>query len=455
MPHARKRRRLLAALAAGLSGLGATGEADAPPNIVVLLADDMAHCDLRGPDCAGVPMPNLRSIAENGALFSDAYVASPSCSPSRAALLTGRYPQRFGFEFNATKLHEDAMGLPASEPTLAERLGAHGYATGMVGKWHLGTGPAALPTHRGFEFFFGSLGAKRPAEALSGRGQRVRQLMRQDEPVAETAHPIEAFTREALAFVERERERPFFLYFAYNVPHLPASVPERHLARFASIENDEQRSYAAMLSALDESIGRLLAKLRETRTYENTLLVFLNDNGCEPQKGGCDHGPLRGGKFRHLEGGIRVPFVMQWPARIGRGIVYREMVSALDVAPTALAAAGAEPDPGRPYDGVDLLPYLASEIGSPPHDSLFWRNGANEAARSGRWKLVVEGGAPALFDLSRDPSEGHDLAAERPEVVLRLSAAIDAWEEGLAPPAWEPRVRQLRRNDGRIVEIYH
>ena len=416
------------------------------PNIIVIVGDDMGYADLGVHGCQDIPTPNLDALATGGVRFTNGYVSGPYCSPTRAGLLTGRYQTRFGHEFNPGG-GESATekGLPLSETTIADRLKSAGYATGLVGKWHLGNTHEFHPQQRGFDEFFGFLGGAHPYRAGEGVA-----ILRGDEPVDEEEYLTDAFARETVDFVERHRESPFFLYLAFNAVHTPMQADDARLKKFASIADPKRRTYAAMMSAMDDAIGALLAKLEESGLEDNTLVFFISDNGGPVMNGtsvnGSNNGPLRGSKRTTLEGGVRVPFFVKWPARIPAGKSYEKPAIQLDFLPTALAAAGVEVLPEWKLDGVDLLPYINGENEESPHGSLYWRFGQQTAIRYGDWKLVkydpvVDGGrgraTPAkLYNLADDAGEEHDLFAENPEKAAALQAVWDEWNKGNVPPKW-------------------
>lgn len=430
------------------------------PNVVFILGDDLGYCDISMYGCQDIPTPNIDSIGKNGVRFTSGYVAAPVCGPSRAALMTGRYQQRFGFEFNAGPLQRaitnKEMGLPLTEITLAQVMKKAGYATGMVGKWHLGMNAPYRPTERGFDEYFGFLfGANlyatpktpnvttRTATAGGGssEGTRTAQnpIYRNTTPVDEDEYLTDAFAREAVAYIDRHQQEPFFLYAPFNAPHEPFQATQKYLDRFPNVKDERRRVYMAMVSALDDGVGAILKKLRDTGLERDTLVVFLSDNGCATYTGACTNDPLRFGKLTHLEGGFRVPFAMQWPGHLPAGTVSNQVISSLDLFPTAVALAGGELPKDRVIDGVDVMPYLTGKTTSAPHDVLRWRNGENAAVRKGQWKLFKGGTRYWLFDLSTDVGEQKDLAAERPDVVQQLKSELTTWEAQLKAPLWPCR----------------
>lgn len=409
------------------------------PNVVLILADDLGYAEIGVQGCKDVPTPHIDSIAREGVRFTSGYVSCPVCSPTRAGLLTGRYQQRFGHEFNPHGVDQagEDFGLLKSEPTLPERLKALGYATGMFGKWHLGAREDARPTRRGFDAFVGFLGGAHPYLKTDIRGDQP--ILRGDDPIA-VDFTTETFAGEAAGFIRRRRDRPFFVYLPFNAVHMPLQVPEKYLERFASIADRKRRTFAAMLSALDDGVGTVLAALREAGLERDTLVFFLSDNGGPTGSTTSRNDPLRGFKAQVHEGGIRVPFLARWPGRLPAGVTVDEPVISLDIAATALAAAGRSGTFEPPLDGVDLVPFLTGNAKAPPHDRLFWRFGPAWAIRMGDWKLAsADGKAAALYNLREDIGESRDLAAARPQRVSELRAAWDAWNRELAEPRWGER----------------
>lgn len=455
----------MASLAACLAMASTPGSARAdsppvrPPNFVVIVADDLGWGELMtsGPD--RIPTPRLDALADEGIRFSSGYVSCPVCSPTRAGLLTGRYQQRFGHEFNGGPVESasDDFGLPLDEKTLPQRLKASGYATGMVGKWHLGFQPEMHPLARGFDEFYGFLSGAHPYLPDSRRDARS-DILRGREPVEPPADLTREFGKEASAFIERHASAPFFLYLTYNAVHTPLEAVESDLARFESIEDRKRRTFAAMLSAMDESVGGVLDTLRAKGLDENTLVIFVSDNGGPTPATTASNGPLRGFKGQVWEGGVRVPFFVRWTGRVAGGRTIDTPAIAIDIAATCLAAAGSADRLDPLLEGRDLLDLIhpgasSSEAGgdAKAERALFWRFGEQWAVRRGDWKLVhagtsrpgsedgegdADGAKPMLFDLKGDIGEQHDRAATEPAVVAELQAAFDAWNAGNIPPKW-------------------
>ena len=431
------------------------------PNILVIFVDDLGYCDSELYGCNDIPTPNIKRLSDEGVLFTQGYVSSPVCSPSRAGLLTGRYQQRFGHEFLPSATPDSQAGLPLTETTLADVLKESGYTTGMVGKWHLGVQEKFHPNNRGFEVFYGILTATTdyidptsdqakywvPTYAgyhfpdpyidsqWLGRGDQA--VMRGKVITEEHDYLTEAFTREAVNFIDQNREKPFFLYLPYLAAHGPLQVTEKYYDRFPHIKDEASRIQAAMISALDDGIGQVISALKRNGIEENTLIFFASDNG-----GGVAHytsnEPLRLGKQTMFEGGVRVPFLMKWPKRIPQGIVFESPVSALDIFPTAYAAAGGLPRKDLYLDGVDLLPYLEGSEKSPPHENLFWRAGSIWAIREDNWKLIFAAERYWLYDLEQDIGEANNLVDQHPDIVKKLQKSYDQWNRANMAPIWPP-----------------
>lgn len=427
------------------------------PNVILLFTDDMNYS---GPSCYGsrwdMPTPAIDRLAAEGVRCTDAYVSGPTCGPSRMGLMTGRMQTRFGAEFNGPR--KEGVGLPLSEKTLADRMKALGYATGLVGKWHLGgdenVGAEYHPHKRGFDYFYGFYGSM-------VHFFRSAHIFRGMEQVKDEGYLTDILAQESCDFIKRNADRPFFLYTAFNAVHTPLEAAEEDLAAvcdlpppacdresLASLKGERLEKMQqkillrrAMLRGLDRAVARIMQQLKESGLDENTLVIFMNDNGDYTQ-----NLPFSGGKGIAMEGGVRVPFILRWPGRLPAGNTYGEMVSALDILPTAVAAGGGAIDPAWNLDGVDLLPYLNGEEKGIPHEWLFWRMGGNKAARSGTWKLYYSGSSGfgysdpnprwSLFNLADDPAEQLDLKAEFPEQFAAMRKAFDAWEAEQAQPLW-------------------
>jgi arylsulfatase A-like enzyme/alpha-L-fucosidase len=432
-------------------------EKRAAPNVLLIVSDDQGYADAGFQGSKQVPTPNLDRLAHAGLRCTSGYVTHPYCSPSRAGLLTGRCQMRFGHERNPYFDPEDHHeGLPTSETLLPQYLRQAGYATGWIGKWHLGAAPEFWPEHRGFQETFGFLGGGHhylnwPVKPGTEYNIPIR---RNGKPVEVKEHLTVAFGHEAAGFVRRHSGEPWFLYLAFNAPHTPHQPTPERLARFASIGNRQRRAYVAQISLMDDAIGEALDAVRSTGQENRTLVFFFSDNGG-PTYVGANNGPLRGCKGTTFEGGVRVPFLVSWPGHLPAGKDYDPTVSSLDVFATALACAGVPMPTDRPHDGVNLVPYLSGEKSGTPHKTLFWRE-----EEQGQWgerddtlKLIratkevdTTGGRytvrslPALreqlFDLTADIGEQRDLSAQRPAAFHDMLAKLAAWNKLAVPPAF-------------------
>ncbi len=417
------------------------------PNIIVILADDLGYADIGANGCRDVPTPHIDSLATGGVRCTDGHSNHSFCAPTRAALMTGRYQHRFGFEYNSgpeTAAPEN-YGLPKTERTIAERLKELGYRTGMVGKWHLGFKEGLQPHQRGFDEHYGFHGGSRtyfPSPTAD-------ELVRNGQPVEQPEYLTDAFADEAVRFIKRQDERPYFLYLAFNAIHGPMQALARYESRFPKITDPQRRTCAGMLSALDDGVGKVLSAVREQNAVENTLIVFFSDNGGPTAVNTSSNAPYRGVKGQVLEGGHRVAFLVQWKGKLPVGTVYEQPVAGFDVHATAIAAAGGQPLSDRPIDGVNLLPYLAGERTGAPHETLAWRQGDSWAIRNGDWKLLRMPGSDALelYNLKDDAGESKNLADGQPERVKAMEAAYQKWSRQMQEPAWRnvPRNRPRKR----------
>ena len=405
------------------------------PNLIVIFTDDHGYADL---SCQGilsdVKTPHIDALAASGARMTSGYVTAPQCVPSRAGLLTGKHQNRFGVESN---------GLPLdgfdSELTIAERLKAVGYATGMIGKWHLG--PTAKIVDHGFDdvFYRGGSWTNFDIEGNTvPPGTNFNDL-----------YHLDAGSAAAKAFIKRHHDEPFFLYLAYRAPHVPLDATKKYLSRFPGEMPERRRQALAMLSAVDDGVGGVVDSLREYGIEENTLIFFIGDNGAPlkihkhdapgggPGWDGSLNDPLNGEKGMLSDGGMRVPFVVSWKGTIPGGQVDDRPVISLDVAATACAIAGVPDDPA--LDGVNLIPFLNGNDNGMPHETLYWRWIAQAAVREGRWKYLRGGSREYLFDLSTDKEERRNLLLKHPDTAAALSKKLTAWASEMQPPGLETK----------------
>jgi arylsulfatase A-like enzyme len=419
------------------------------PNIIIILADDLGFADVGFTGSKDIPTPNIDRIAKQGVIFSRGYVSFAVCGPSRAGLITGRYQDRFGFSRNPLLAPNDStMGLPLDQQTLADFLKKQNYTTGAIGKWHLGAHQTLRPNKRGFDEFYGFLdGGHRYlpeeltmqdlSEARSEYDGYKTKLLRNETRVEEKEYLTDAFSREAVSFVERNHQKPFFLYLAYNAPHSPLQATEKYLKRFEQIKNIKRRTYAAMVSALDDGVGKLLDKIRDLQLAQNTLIFFLSDNGGPTGDNASSNAPFRGQKGDFFEGGIHVPFAAQWIGHLPQGVSYDAPVSSLDIFATAAALVNAKAK--NPLDGVNLMPFVSGKNKGVPHEALYWRNYDKDkfCMVTPNFKRIDEKGkAPLFFNLKNDISETTDMANTpgNQSVMDEFEKKINTWKGLLSVP---------------------
>ncbi len=425
------------------------------PNILLILADDLGYEDLGFQGSPDILTPNLDALAEGGIRFTDAHTTASVCSPSRAGLLTGRYQQRFGHESNSPP---PPKGMDPAETTIAQRMQSAGYRTAVIGKWHLGTTAKQYPTARGFDTFYGLREGSRSYfydSAKTDRPGSFRAIERDGKQVKFDGYLTDVLGQQTIDFIDKAPDKPFFAYLSFTAPHTPMHATEADLARFAHIENKRRQTYAAMIWAMDRAIGKVVAHLKETGRLENTLIWFLSDNGGATNNGSSNL-PLAGHKGIKFEGGIRVPFILHWPAKFPRAKTETRLVSALDILPTCVAAAGGEiaTESARPIDGVNLLPFLVGDRSDAPHQELFWHKLWFSAMRDGPWKLIyVQDYGCALYNLDDDLPEQHNVAPEHPHRVSDMTRRLDAWKAEMPPPLWEEGQQWFRIHSANHVRL--
>jgi arylsulfatase A-like enzyme len=367
--------------------------------------------------------------------------------------MTGRYPTRFGHEFNAVAQHS---GLSLKETPLPQRLKELGYATCIVGKWHLGGNASKdyYPTYRGFDEFYGTLGNTpfyHPTNFVDSRRSEDIQKIDDDD-----FYTTDKYAERAVDWLSRNHDKPWFLYLPFNAQHAPLQAPEKYLDRFPNIADAKRRTFAAMMSAMDDAIGQVLGKIRDLGQEENTTVFFIGDNGGPTATTTSQNGGLRGFKTMTFEGGPRVPFFVQWKGTVPAGQIETRPVMNLDVLPTVITAAGGKVESSWKLDGVDLLPYLTGKNDERPHDTMFWRFGEQWAVRDGDWKLVVShtgSGKPELYNLKDDFAESNDLASAEPTRVADLQKLYDGWNAEQAEPTARDnsKAKQARRQAKRAA----
>jgi arylsulfatase A-like enzyme len=429
-----------------------TSKAQSKPNIIVIVADDMGWADL---GCHGVrkdvKTPFLDSLAMSGVRFTAGYSCAPVCVPSRAGLLTGRYPNRFGMESN------DDGPLPISESTIGDRMQSLGYITGLVGKWHVASGPGNgtdpktipaneilwgdgvritdknLPGKRGFsQYFCGAMRNYAASFDLDGNDLKDHPVL-----INNNGYRIDVQTKAALAFIRKNKDHPFFLYLGYFAPHVPLEAPKAYASSFKEITDSIRLKGLSMIKSVDEGVGRIRHLLQSLGLDRNTLIIFTSDNGAPLKKGMWDgslNEPFVGEKGMLTDGGIRLPFIISWPDRIKPGMVFKHPVISLDILPTAVAAGGGMVDQGWKLDGTNLLPFLSGVQNGEPHSALFWRFRSQASIRSGDWKLIFT--APDkyyLFDIRTPEGERKNLAETYPSIRKRLTEQLSIHVSSLVP----------------------
>lgn len=474
-------------------GAAETVSARRPPNVVLILTDDLGHNDISLNGNALVRTPHIDSIARDGVRFLSGYASHSTCAPSRAALLTGRYPQRFGFEYvrtpdgfikaydgtyptddvvefrEAQRPAEEDAGLPHDEVTLAGLLRSAGYRTGLFGKWHLGSGRSHWPQTHGFDEFVGfpggatlfsassdpsTIDARLPWSGIDNYlwANLPFRMIDNDRAVEPEGYVTDVLTERAVDFIERHHERPFFLFLAHPAPHNPLDAPRRIYERLGHIEDHKTRVYYAMVEAVDEGVGRVLDALARRGLTNDTIVIFSSDNGGAWYTRIPVHNlPYRGWKATFFEGGINVPLLLRWPGTIPAGQVVSGPASQIDVVPTVAAAAGAKTPADREIDGVNLLPMLV-DGGRDAYSALrgrtlFWKQGSYAVLRQGQWKLQVQGKPRQvwLFDLERDPTEQVNLAARLPDRAAEMEVRLRVLIEEMQPPRWPSPYRARMR----------
>jgi arylsulfatase A-like enzyme len=422
------------------------------PNIIVILTDDQGWADVGFNGATDIPTKNLDKLASEGVVFSNGYVSHPYCSPSRAGLLTGRYQARFGHDCNMPYEGENdaSIGTPLSEKMISEALKEEGYRTSAIGKWHVGDHPDLYPTAQGFDHWFGFPGGGMNywGEAKNDINTVYRNGIAVDEK--ELTYLTDDFTEEAIDFITKKDKKPFFIYLAYNAPHAPDHATKKYLEKTKHIEYAGRSVYAAMVNAVDENVGKIDSTLIANKMKENTIIVFLSDNGGRITH--ADNRPFRGHKGMLFEGGIKVPFFITWPKKIKGNQRYNNVISSLDLFPTFLNAAGANAKKEPQLDGVDLLPYITKQLKSSAHEALFWRSSGNfeYAIRKGDYKLYKSAykNKTLLFNLKKDSLERYDIASNNPLILKDLEKTYKKWDAKNIAPKWlDPHAENVLKEE--------
>ena len=469
------------------------------PNIIVLLADDLGKYEVSAYGADHISTPNIDQIGAEGVIFQEGYVTAPTCAPSRAGIMTGRVQNRYGFETQImehyptnwveyisgrwivdtgefvvkakpsfpSEWQAHKQGVPPTEITLAEILKKYGYATGLIGKWHLGVSRNQVPLERGFDYQFGFNGAfslytpernwphviNHEHKAFSAQHQwnmgrrEEAAILDNGKVVREEEYLTFAFRDRMKTYIREHKEEPFFLYAAFSAPHVPFQAPVEYYCKYAYVEDDNKRVYYSMISALDDAIGEIHQTIKDAGIEEDTLIFLLSDNGGASYTHATDNGPLKGGKLTQFEGGINVPFMVKWKGKIPAGTRYEHPVSSTDIFATSVAAAGGVLPSDREYDGVDLIPYVTGSNEGQPHERLFWRADHIWAIRDGKYKLILStrDGWAELHDLEVDKSEQINLREQMPELFEKLREEHQQWQKDNLhkKPMW-PRIMDKR-----------
>lgn len=421
-----------------------------PPNVIVIISDDQGYADVGFHGSNEIFTPNIDRIAKNGVVFSEGYVSYAVCSPSRAGLITGRYQNRFGYSRNILLAPNDSlMGLPLSEQTLPDVLNNVDYKTKAIGKWHLGAHKSLVPEKRGFDEFFGFLiGGHRYfpedltlndlTEARRQMDGYITKIYDNGKRINTKKYLTEELSDNAVKFIEDNSDNPFFLYLSYNAPHTPLQATTKDLERNKHIDIEKRQTYAAMVSSMDDGIGLILDKLEQKNIFENTIVFFFSDNGGVEWYNFSDNGPLRGIKGDFFEGGIRVPFAMQWPNKIEPGTIYDKPIIALDIFATVASAAKAEKYIKNEIDGVNLIPYLSGNKSGLPHEYLYWKNPDKDidVIRDDRYKYLRIKNDEYIFDLKNDISEESNIIDLSKPIYDRLKSQFKLWEKDMIDPVF-------------------
>ncbi len=465
------------------------------PNIIILLADDLGKYEVSAYGAEHISTPNIDQIGEEGVIFEEGYTTAPTCAPSRAGIMTGRVQNRYGFETQVMEFYPSnyveyisgrwlvdtgefvvkakpsfpsawqvhKQGVPPSELMISEALKKYGYTNGLIGKWHLGVHRDQVPMARGFDYqygFYGAFSLYTPQKNWSGvinhehqsfsaqhqwkTGRKEQSaMMRNGKEIIVDEYLTFAFRDETINFIEEHKDEPFFIYSAFSAPHVPFQAPVDYYSMYQHVEDDNKRVYYSMISALDDAIGAIHQKIKDLGLEDNTLIFLLSDNGGASYTHATDNGPLKGGKLTQFEGGINVPFMMKWPARIPAGTRYEYPVSSADIFVTSIAAAGGTLPTDREYDGVDLVPYVTGQRDDRPHQALFWRADHIWAIRDGDYKLILSArdGWAEVYNLVTDKSEKINLRKQMPELYEKLKREHEQWQRDKlkVKPMW-PRI---------------
>lgn len=427
------------------------------PNIILILTDDQGWADVGFNGATDIPTPNLDRMAAEGVIFSNGYVSHPYCSPSRAGIMTGRYQARFGHDCNMPYKQEndDTVGTPLSEKMISEALKEQGYTTSAIGKWHLGDHPNLHPPAHGYDHWFGFAGGGMNYWGTPKNKLQTIFRNRVPVPLNELSYLTDDFTNEAIDYIDKNDDKPFFMYLAYNAPHSPDHATEQYLENTKHIEYADRSVYAAMVNGVDYGVGRIDSTLATKGIKDNTVVVFLSDNGGRKEH--ADNRPNRGHKGMIFEGGIKVPFFIRWPKGIEANQTYDKPVISLDLFPTLLNAAGGDASKEKQLEGKDLIPYVNNTNEEKPHDVLFWRSvgGFEYAVRKGNYKLYKSAykNKLMLFDLEKDSYERHDIAKNNSKIVDELNETYKKWDSKNIDPQWfDPHGENVGKEEKKLQD---
>jgi len=430
-----------------------TAQSRRRPNIVVIVSDDQGYADVSYNKLHSEPVatPHTDALAKSGVTCRFGYTTGAVCSPTRAGLMTGRYQQRFGIYTAGA----GGSGVPLDEVMFPEYLKKAGYVSGAFGKWHLGLTAPYNPVNRGFDEFYGFMGrgAHDYFDLTIDNKKHGSPIYRNLNPINDKGYLTERITDEAVSFIDKHKDKPFFAYVAYNAVHAPAQAPEEDIKKYDT--GDPARDILmAMLKHLDDGVGRIIETVKKAGVYENTLIFYLSDNGGSKAMH-ADNTPLRGFKQQEYEGGVHVPFIVSWPGRLKAGTHCDAPVASIDILPTAVAAAGVELPKDRIFDGKNILGALEGKTDK-VHDFICWNSGDGDwAIRYGQWKLVGIKAKTELFNLKTDLSETTDLAQKHPEKVVELKKVYNRWLDEMGEPLggafkrWEPGKESSKKKTGR------
>ncbi len=457
------------------------------------MVDDLGKDEISGYSSKDIQTPNIDRIGKEGVKFQNAYATAPICSPSRAAILTGKYQQRYGFETQPMEFYPNRLqyalgknakrlgdwkiatplnypskkdivkqGIPPDQINIAEILKANGYKTGLLGKWHLGTGPEHHPNKRGFDYFYGFLGAfslYTPKRDLPGYEHYIQDdysskyqwkmgrnksasIFENDKIIEEKEYLTFAIRDRAIEFIDDNKDNSFFLTVSFNAPHVPFQAPKEYYDQFSHIIDKNRRVYLSMIKALDDAVGEVMNQIKKSGLENNTIVYFISDNGGASYTGATDNGELKGGKVTHFEGGINIPFMMKWPNKIPQNRVYRNPVSALDLFSTTLEACKVSTIKNLKSDGVNLLPFILNENNLTPHEKLYWRTDHIHCIRYDKWKLIMStrDGWMHLYNLENDKSEKVDLKDFNEKEKAVLLQYFEEWNNELPQKYLWPRI---------------